>query len=113
MAITMQKNIRITSGEWDRIETATTERNVTANQLLIELAMEPLDGCEWPRTKLEIPLLRSCIFRAQAVACDMITAGRQGEVEKIRRNISAVIPELPAETIKPDSRLPESSVAEA
>ena len=59
MAKTLQKNIRITSEQWDRIETAATEPGVTANQLLAELAVEAVDRREWLRTVHEISLLRS------------------------------------------------------
>ena len=76
MAQTLQKNIRVTPEQWDRIETALENRGVTANQLLVELAMEALDRREWPHTELEIHLLRSCMFAAQAIARDMEAAGR-------------------------------------
>ncbi len=98
MAKTLQKNIRIKSEQWDRIEAVATKQGVTANQLLVELAMEAIDRREWPRTELEIRMLRSCMFTAQAIARDMIAAGREDEVEAIRQNISAAAPELPGET---------------
>ena len=56
--------------------------------------MEALDRHEWLRTQHEIRLLRSSMFVAQAIVRDMIAAGRGGEVEPIRRNIAAVVPEL-------------------
>ena len=40
MVQTVQKNIRITPEQWERIEKAADERRVSANQLLVELAME-------------------------------------------------------------------------
>ena len=89
MTRTLQKNIRVTPGQWNRIENAAKEREVSANRLVVELAMEALDRREWPRTELEIQLLRSSMFTAQAIARDMIAAGREDEVEEIRRNISA------------------------
>ena len=94
MTRTLQKNIRVTPGQWDRIENAVKEREVSANRLVVELAMEALDRREWPRTDLEIQLLRSSVFTAQAIARDMIAAGREDEVEEIRRNISATALEL-------------------
>ena len=97
MARTLQKNIRVTSGQWNRIENAARERDVSANRLVVELAIEALDRREWPRTELEIQLLRSSMFAAQAIARDMIAAGREEELEEIRRNISAVTPDLPGE----------------
>ena len=97
MARTLQKNIRVTPEQWDRIENAARERDVSANRLVVDLAMQALDRREWPRTDLEIQLLHSSSFAAQAMARDMIAAGREDEVEKIRRDISMIAPDLPDE----------------
>ena len=93
MTRTLQKNIRVTPGQWDRIENAAKERDVSANRLVVELAMEALDRREWPHTDLEIQLLRSSVFTAQAIARDMIAAGRGEEVEAIRCEISRLAPD--------------------
>ena len=98
MVQTVQKNIRLSPEQWERIEKAAEERDVSANQLLVELAIEALDRREWPRTRAEIYLLRSAMFTAQAMARDMTAAGRGEEIEEIARNISKVAPELPPET---------------
>ena len=98
MVRTLQKNIRVTPGQWDRIEKEAGERGISANQLVVELAMEALDHREWPRTEHEIQLLRSAMFAAQAMVRDMERAGRGDEVEEICRNISEVAPEMPPET---------------
>ena len=95
MVQTLQKNIRVTAEQWHRIEDAARERNVSPNQLVIELAIEALDRRSWPSSEAEIHLLRSAMFAAQAIALDMEKAGRQDEVEKISRTISKVAPELP------------------
>ena len=92
MTRTLQKNIRVLPEQWDRIESAARERDMTANQLLVELAMEALDRREWPQTDLEILLLRSCLFTAQAVARDMVAAGREDEIKEIQQAISTVAP---------------------
>ena len=97
MTKTLQKNIRVTPGQWDRIENAAKERGLTANRLMVELAMQALDRREWPRTELEIRMLRSCMFAAQVLARDLIAAGREDEVEEIRRDISMIAPDLPDE----------------
>lgn len=97
MAQTLQKNIRVTPGQWKRIEKEAQERGISANQLVVELAMEALDHREWPRTEHEIQLLRSAMFAAQAMVRDMERAGRGNEVEEISRNISEVVPELQTE----------------
>ena len=46
MARTLQKNIRVTPEQWKRIENAAEEREVSANRLMVELAMEALDRRE-------------------------------------------------------------------
>ena len=90
MVQTVQKNIRVTPEQWARIENAAAERGISANQLLVELAIEALDRHQWPRTEAEIHLLRSAMFAAQAMARDMEAAGRGDEIEEIARNISQV-----------------------
>ena len=95
MSRTLQKNIRVTPEQWERIENAAKSGHSTANQLVIELALEALDRRKWPRTEHEIRLLRSAMFAAQAIARDMIADGRAEEVEQIRRSISAVVPKEP------------------
>ena len=98
MVQTVQKNIRVTPEQWERIEKAADERQVSANQLLVELAVEALNRRQWPRTEAEIYLLRSAMFTAQAMARDMTAAGRGDEIAEIARNISKIAPELPPET---------------
>ena len=100
MANTIGRHIRIDESDWRRIEALAEARDTSPNRLLVELAVEALDRREWPRNELEIQLLRSAMFSAQALARDMIAAGRAEEVEQIRRNISAVVPELPGESKK-------------
>ena len=98
MAKTLSKTVRVTEAQWNRVETAARKRNESPNHLLVKLAMEALDRREWPRTELEIHLLRSSLFTAQAMARDMIANGRGEEIEEIRREISTIAPELPPKT---------------
>ena len=100
MVQTLQKNIRVTPEQWERIEKAADERGTSANQLLLELAIEALDRRQWPRTEAEIHLLRSAMFTAQAIARDMTAAGRGDEIAEIARNISRIAPELPPDTVE-------------
>jgi len=95
MAKTLSRHIRIGEDHWRRIEALAEARNMSPNQLLVEFAVEALDRREWPRTELEIQLLRSAMFAAQALARNMIANGRSKEVEQIRRGISETVPELP------------------
>ncbi|MDE0459672.1 MAG: hypothetical protein OXI15_20480 [Chromatiales bacterium] len=92
---TIGRRIRILPEQWERMENAAAGTLLTANQLLVELAMEALDRREWPRTKAEIALLRSAMFAAQAIALDMEKAGREDEIASIGRAISQVAPEWP------------------
>ena len=107
MPKTLSKTVRVTETQWNRVETAARKRNESPNHLLIKLAMQSLDRREWPRTELEIHLLRSSLFTAQAMARDMIANGRTEELEEIRREISRIAPVLPpAATRDTEQRVP-------
>ena len=95
MAKTLSKTVRVTEEQWNRVEDAAGKCNESPNHVLVQLAMEALDRREWPRTELEIHLLRSSLFTAQAMARDMIANGRSEEIEEIRREISRIAPQLP------------------
>ena len=96
MAKTLSKTVRVTEELWNRVEGAARKHNESPNHLLVKLAMEALDRREWPRTELEIQLLRSTLFTAQAMARNMIAKGRGEEIEDIRREISSIVPDLPS-----------------
>lgn len=98
MSKTIARHIRIDTEHWRRIESLANEHRTTPNQLLVELAIKALDHQAWPQNRLEIQMIRSCLFTAQATARDMIAAGRGAEVEAIRREISEVVPDLPDES---------------
>jgi len=95
MATTLQKKVRVTPEQWTRLETEATERQTTPNRLLVDLAFEALERRNWPRTEAEIHLLRSALFAAQAIARDMIAAGREDDYEEITRSVTEIAPELP------------------
>ena len=97
---TIHKHIRVLPEQWERIERAAQGTALTANQLLIELAIEALDRREWPRTEAEFRVARASLFAAQAIARDMITAGREHEVTEIREFISTIVPDLDGESPK-------------
>ena len=105
MAQTLQKNIRVTPAQWDRIEKAAVDRGVSANQLVIELAMEALSRREWPATETEIRVARASLFTAQALARNLIADGREPEVQEIRDFISSIVPDVD------DDRRPSKSSA--
>ena len=94
MAQTLQKNIRVTPGEWQRIEYAANERGVSPNRLVVELAVEALDRREWPATDAEIRVARASLFSAQVLASDLIDKGREKDVKKIRDFISTIVPDV-------------------
>ena len=90
---TVNKHIRVRHEQWERIEEAAQGSSLTANQLVIELAIEALDRREWPNTEAEIRVARASLFTAQAIARDLIAAGREGEVQEIRDFISTIVPD--------------------
>ena len=94
MAGTVNKHIRIDGEIWERLEVAAKDRETTANRLLAELAMQWLENREWPQTDVQIQVARSSLFTAQAVARDMIAAGREKEIEEIRNLISTIVPDI-------------------
>ena len=99
MAGTVNKHIRIDEEIWERLEAAAKDRETTANRLLSELAAQWLENREWPRTDVQIQVARSSLFTAQAVARDMIAAGREKEIDEIRNSISSIVPDLKAEPL--------------
>ena len=84
---------------WEPIQRAAQGTALTANQLVMELAIETLDPRDWPKTEAEIRVARASLFAAQAIARDMIAAGRENEVQEIREFISTIVPDA-------DTRLP-------
>ena len=90
----LSRRIRVLPEQWERFENAARGTGRTANELVIDLALEALDRREWPRTEAEIHLLRSAMFTAQAKIRDMEKAGRHDEIEAISRTISEIAPEL-------------------
>ena len=94
MAKTMSKTVRVTDEQWKRIETAVGNGKQSPNHVLVQLAMEALDRREWPRSELEIRLLRATLFTAEVAARNMIAKGREQELEEIRRKISRLAPDL-------------------
>ncbi|MDD9997091.1 MAG: hypothetical protein OXQ89_05040 [Rhodospirillaceae bacterium] len=95
MAKTLSKTVRVTDKQWNRIEAAVGNSRESPNHLLVQLAMEALDRRESPQSELEIQILRSTLFTAQAMARNMIAEGREDEVEEIRQNVSKIAPDLP------------------
>ena len=108
MAQSLQKNIRVTAEQWHRIEEAARERQVSPNQLVVELALEALDRREWPSTEAEIKVARASLFAAQALARGLIADGREHEVREIREFISTIVPDAGSEPAgsPPDSTPP-------
>lgn len=58
MTQTLQMNIRVARAQWERPEAATEGREVSANQLVVELAMEALDRRELFSAEAEIRVAR-------------------------------------------------------
>ena len=96
---TVNKHIRVRPEQWERIEQAAQGSALTANQLVIELAIKALDRRKWPSTETEIKVARASLFAAQVLARDLIANGCEHEVQEIREFISTIVPD-------PDSRPP-------
>ena len=107
---TLNKHIRMLPEQWDRIERVAQGTALTANQLLIKLAIEALDRREWPRSEAEARVARASLFAAQVLARDLIAGGREQEVEEIRQFISTIVadpdrdPHPPARSGKPQPK---------
>ena len=86
------KHIRVLPEQWERIERAAQGTALTANQLVIELAIEALDQRDWPKTEAETRVARASFFTAQAIARHMIAAGCEHEIEETRQFISTIVP---------------------
>ena len=108
MVQTIQKNIRVTSEQWKRIENEAEKREMSPNRMVVELAMEAIERRQWPQTEAEIHLLRSAMFTAQAIIRDMERDGRKEEIEQISRTISEVAPELPGSSLDKGSPKPHT-----
>ena len=89
----LHKHIRIAPEQWERLERAAQGTPHSPNQILVELAMEALDRRAWPGTEVEMRVARASLFTAQAIALDLIAAGRDKEVQEIREFISTIIPD--------------------
>ena len=101
MAKTMNKHIRVDEDHWQRIEDAANARGISPSRFIIKAALQDIEDREWPRTELELRVARSCLFTAQVLARDLIAAGREEELEEIRRHVSQLAPELPAKAVEP------------
>ena len=99
---TLSKHIRVSPEQWERIERASQGTALTANQLVVELAIEALDRRGWPASEAEIKVARASLFAAQALAHGLIADGREQEVQEILEFISTIVPDV-------DDRLPAAS----
>ncbi len=92
-----EKHIRVLPDQWERLEKAAEGSLITANQLVIELAMEALNRRAWLSTEAQIQVARASLFAAQAIARDLIASGRENQVQKIREFISTIVPDVDRE----------------
>ena len=94
---TVKKHITARPEQWERIEQAARGSALTANQLVMELAIEALYCHDWAKTEPEIRVARSPLFAAQAIARELIAAGRGQDVEEIGEFISMIVLDIDAE----------------
>ena len=90
---TVKKTLRVRPEQWELIEQVAKETRLTANQLVMELALEALERRRMFSPEAEIRVARSSLFTAQAIARDLISAGKEKDVQEIREFISTIVPE--------------------
>ena len=96
---TISKHIRIDEELWKRLEAAAGEEDITANRLLAELAQRWLETREWPQSEEQVRVARASLFTAQAIALDMIAAGRKTEVDRILEHVATIVPGIAPEPL--------------
>ena len=89
---TLHKHIRILPAQWALIERAAEGTLHSPNPLLVDLAMDALDHRETLTAEAQIQIARATLFTAQAIARDLIAAGRENEIDEIRDFISTIVP---------------------
>ena len=89
---TINKHIRIDEELWKRLERAAGESDTTANRLLAELAERWLETREWPQSEVQVRVARASLFTAQAIALDMIAAGRKRQVDQVLDYVATIVP---------------------
>lgn len=77
---------------WMKCALAVVRAALTANQFMIEFAIEALDRREWPRTEAEMRVARASRFAAQVLARDLIAVGRENQVEIIANSSPRLCP---------------------
>ncbi len=107
----LHKHIRILPEQWQRVERAAAGTVYSANQLLVELAIEALDRRESLDPEAEVRVARASLFAAQAIARRLIADGREEEVQEIRDFISGIVPDPDAKLTNQDPSTSESDGA--
>ena len=98
MARAINNHIRIDEELWQRLEAAAKDRETKADRLLAELATQWLEDRQWPATDVQVQVARSSLFAPQAIMRDLIAVGRENKIEEIRRYISTIVPDVPADS---------------
>ena len=104
---TISKHIRIDEELWKRLEAAAGESDTTANRLLAELAERWLESREWPQSEIQVQVARASLFTAQAIALDMIAAGRKKEVDRILGHVATIVPGVAPDPLVEEEAVPE------
>ena len=101
----VKKNLHVRPQQWERIERAAEGAALTANQLVMALAIEVLDRGERPQSEAELRVAWASLFAAQAIARYLIAAGPENDGEDIRAFISTIVPDPDADTRQHDRDL--------
>ncbi|MXY66539.1 MAG: hypothetical protein F4Y85_15150 [Gammaproteobacteria bacterium] len=91
--MTVKKTVRVRPEQWELIEQAAKGTRLTANQLVIELAVEALERRKMFSREAEIRVARASLFTAQTIARDLVASGREKEIQEIRDFISTIVPD--------------------
>ena len=104
---TIKKTLRVRPDQWELIELAAKGTRSTANQLVMELAMESLERRRMFSPEAEIRVARASLFAAQAIARELIAAGKKNDIQEIRDFISTIVPD-----VSPVKDLPDHPVGQ-
>ena len=70
----------------------------------MELAIEALGRRDWTTAKADIHVASASPFTAQAIVGDLISDGRESEVEEIHEFMSTIVPNAPDREPAPNDR---------
>ena len=98
----MREHIRIIPEQWQCLERAAAGTVYSANQLLVELAMEAFDHHDSSGAEAELGVARASLFTAQSISRELLADGRKQEVQNVRDFVSTIVPDIDDEPLVDD-----------